>query len=1042
MIKKCLLLIIAVVTFTAQAVAAADKLDPFTAEFTVLENDASVWSDIRVVLDFSIHNGDPGSLVGSKFICLQDIDSVNITDGNGRRLPYTVKKYPRKRLIWEYGPAKDGKRRARISFVMRDAVKREKGSYDIKVDWIGGWTRPVRNVRYSVTVPARVGKKKVIAAIPKNYSMKTGQDSTTFSYSFPELKTKSLHIVLKADGIAPKKKAEKKKPGKGYVLKNIRYAPRNKTTDRLVFDLNKKTPHKIQFKPETETVTVNWKVPIQIGEKARKRKSIKSRYVKDISWKKASNKRMTCTIRLKNNGLRIKYGALPNPSRVYIDIAPDTRAKKKPGPAQEKATATKKTPPAEKSVSKKPAPQTVAAPEKKTAQVEDRLEEQSVFKGDIKVPIQQKLAYLKAQKLFKRKEFMKALDAYEQFITQYPDSVLKEAVLYDMAESNFGLAKDVDRKYYDTAIRSFKKALANFPRSDRAPMAAFLIAEAHRMREFYIEAKSQYDLVIKRFPKSPLAVEARFWKAECLFQMQRYKEALKLFEKFVDTYTASKSLKKAAFRIADCYVKMKDFDRAEYYYEKALKRWPDLVTLSSEVLNNIAMTYYYKGSFAKSRNVFFTSFNIYPEQDDRAQLLLFIGDSYQWEEDMQKSLNLYGYLMDMFRGSDESVIAAMRAADLGVNIAGLDSSYVAFKDFNPYREPERTYRWVIKSGKTGDILTEAFYKLGFTLAKKGSYAEAVTFFKRAMYQKEQGIYYKRSFENIQRILVKMINNAADKERYFKAVELYKQHEDPFLEKIDDCVFFNNVGNAYYKIGLTSFAEGIFEKLIQNTSNEELCRQKAIIRISRVELENGDSEKAKERLSILLYGDQKPSRTIKRKAEHVLGDVYYYEKNYKAAMELYASATRTKARTYRYALSLFRLGESFGKAGYYYNGVKALKEYIDLSESIDVNRDELAAYAEQAHLLMGEYLYAKQNYRAAIVRFEKVVKISKDEEQTGWAYSRWGDALMELKDYESARDLYEQVFERMPYSYLGVYAQSKVQEIDWQQKMQSDLQQFM
>ena len=141
---------------------AGEKLDPFSADFTVIPNSSSVWSDISVTIDFHIHNPGQGRLVGSKFICMEDIDSVTVTDGQGHKLPFTIKKYPRKRVMWEYASAKQGTRRAKISFVMRNAVKREGGKYLINIDWIGGWNRQVLNVTYSIILPDKISEKDIL----------------------------------------------------------------------------------------------------------------------------------------------------------------------------------------------------------------------------------------------------------------------------------------------------------------------------------------------------------------------------------------------------------------------------------------------------------------------------------------------------------------------------------------------------------------------------------------------------------------------------------------------------------------------------------------------------------------------------------------------------------------------------------------------------------------------------------------------------------------------------------------------------------------
>ncbi len=1029
---------------------AADKLEPFSAEFTVLESSAGIWSDIDVVLDFRIHNDTAGSLIGSKFICRNEIEGLSVSDGSGKRLPLTLKKYPRRRVIWEYGPARNGTRRARISFTMKNAVKRERESYVVDIDWVGGWTRPVYDVSYTIRLPQSIRKKDVLSAVPAQYSMRSTENGSVIAYRFPKLAAKSLKLVIAAPAKRVPKKNEAKaaprdqKQDARYRLRDIRYGKRGKNRERLVFDFNRRPPFRIEVLPEKKLVTVTWDTALTIDEKAAAKKKIETGFIESVSWSSKNAQKLSCTLSLKESGLRVKYGGLRNPPRLYVDFIREKKAE--PEKAQkpvaqavavqdDDASEGNGTSVPEDQEEKKNAREDASQTDDTPAEHEPRLQKKEA-------PIKQKLAYLKAKKFDTKKHYRKSLDLYESFIDQYPDSVLKEDVLYDIGEAYFNLAEESEEQPYDAAVDALKKAMIHFPHSDRAPQASFLIAESFRKRTFYIEAKGQYDLIIKRYPDAQIAVDARFWKAECLYNMQRFKQALKEYEQFVDAFPSSRFVKKASFRIADCYVKMKDYERAEYYYEKALKRWPDLVAIPVDTLNNIGMTYYYKGQFSKSREVFFVSFNLYPDQTDRAQLLLYIGDSYQWEEDLQRALNLYGYIMDMFPDTEENVIAAMRASDIGVNVAGLDAPLMNFHGFNPYQEPEKVYRWVIESGKTGDMRTEALYKLAYTHAKKGDYPQAVALFKEAMHSKEQGIYHKRSFENIQRILVKMINSAADNGDSLAVVEMYKQNEEPFLDGIEDCEFFYNVGTGFLTLGLYDFARDAYERFAYAQSQDEQCRQKTISRLAEIDIVKKDFEKARERLSILLYGDSKPSGTTRLQAEHLLADVNFFEHNYAKAVDLYTSAVRDPRSDVRHALSLFRLGEAFAKNGFVYNGLTTMKKFLVLAETLGQERSDMNMYAEQARMLIGDYLYETENYRAAVRHYQEIIESSAEEHKSGWAYIRMGDALLALGEHEDAVDVYGKAVAAWPYTYFGKYAQSKIDEISWNIAMQQDINQFL
>lgn len=1118
--KNCNLLILCILLLSTRAFA-NEKLDPFTAEFTVLPGTSG--ADIAVVLDFTIHNGKQEKLLGSKFICMEDLESVNVTDDEGKKLPFTIKKYPRKRIIWEYAAAKQGRRRTKIHFIMKDAVKQQGDTLEINIDWIGGWKRQVFNADYTIVLPGDITQKDIISVYPGQYRFDQAEGRTKIAYQFPELTTKALKVVLKHENfvtdvvqdrkdtskvetktatakneiretqhalnekpaqkeiqagktdnttkltrkadilqevheedqktVTQAQQAEKDEdrpeneskavitpaPGGPYVLKKIRYAPYDDLTDRIVFDFNRPIPYSVTYNEKKDEVAIVLKGPVSVASKAGKKNSITSKFIKGLYWEKDKNKKLSCMLQLNRKNMKVRYGTLKNPPRIYLDLF-----QKK----VQTAVQHDKIVPAKKST-------TPAVKQKSAALQKPVIQEQVLAAGTAptttttaiavsrqEAPIEEKIAYRKSKKFFKLGNYLKAVTAYREFLRRYPQSVLREKIFFEIAESYFKMAEEEEPKYYTYAIDAYKTAIANFPQSRFAPQAAFQIAESNRKRNLFIEAKSQYLLVAKKYPQSPSAVAAHFWIAECLYQMKNYTEALKQFLQYVEDYISGPYHKEATYRIGDCYFQVKDFDRAEFYYEKAIKRWPDLSMVPVESLNNLATTDYYQGNFERCREAFFLSYNLYPSQDSKERLLRFIGDSYQWEGEMQKALNIYGLLVRFAPDSYEAMIGAMRIADIGVNVEGLNAKDFIFHNMNPYHEPETLYRWVVDNDNRGDMLTEAFYKLGFIVAKKGAYPEAVALFKRAMYQKEKGIYYNKAYDNVQKILVKMINSASQKYDHFSVVELYKRHEKVFLGSIDECDFLYNVALGYLETGLLRDAESIFERVVAQQGNSA-CKQSAVVCLGRIDVSRGNLQKAEDRLKILLFGrNSRIEPGVAEKAYHVLGDIYYLDQRYQKAVEAYAIPLREKQHSYRFAKSLFRLGVSFGKIGYHYNGIQAFKRMMALQEKVQTRKAELHSFVEEARMLIGDYLFDKGNYGTARMMYQDIVQTTSDRNKKGWALVKWGETYLKTGNQQEAIRVFNDVLDKMPYSFLARFAQARIDEIKWQNRLQPELQHVM
>ncbi|MEI6125805.1 MAG: tetratricopeptide repeat protein, partial [Pseudomonadota bacterium] len=247
--------------------------------------------------------------------------------------------------------------------------------------------------------------------------------------------------------------------------------------------------------------------------------------------------------------------------------------------------------------------------------------------------------------------------------------------------------------------------------------------------------------------------------------------------------------------------------------------------------------------------------------------------------------------------------------------------------------------------------------------------------------------------------------------------------------------------GYLEIGLLADAEKIFTSIVKTTDNPE-CRQKSIISISRIDIDRGDTEKAQERLNILLYGG-KVLASVTDEANHILGDACFLDKKYKEAIDAYSVAMKDRdAISLRQARSLLRLGEAFGRTGYYYNGIQALKKLTAIAGRVQPQGKEIAALTQEAHLLIGDYQCKKGNYNAAIASYRELTLTGAEDEKKGWAFLKWGDALVQKGDYDNATKMFTQVAEKMPYTSLKNFAQSRITGIKWQKNMQSDLQEFM
>jgi len=1036
----------------------ADKLDPFKASFELVRTRTPRIFDIAVNLDFSIHNSIDGKLNGSKFLCNEDIDSLTVTDTFGKRLLYTVKAYPRKRLIWEYPPPVNGVRRVKISFMIRDAVKQKNNRYIVNIDWLGGWKRPVLNASYTLTLPPEFERKHIISTVPPDFKTHSLENGILIRHNLKDARTKGYKITLKApSGMSRQKstavKKPQKKPAPGQnsqkippretVLNRIRYAPHSKKSERIIFEFSSAMPYEMVHNKKAKQIELIWKKQLTAKKDLLKGKEINTGFIESYRWKKVRNTPLRSIIDLKKENLRVRYGTLKNPHRVYLDISSEAQPHKKASAEKNHKTKTAAEPNNKKPESTVTITPKIKPENKEFIDTSDLPKEKIPVSMSIpnKIPIEEKIHYKNATKTFNSGNYRQAVNAYQELLQKFPQTALKENILYRIADAEYQIAETTAGTGYDKALNAYSDAILKYPDAKNAPFAEFRICECMRKDKLWTEAVLQYTTFLKKHPSAESAPVAKYWIAELNYRLKKYKKALAGFKTYVKKYPGGTFIKQASFRIGDCHLKLNDFDRAEYFYEKAFRKWPDMSWLQPADLNNIAITYYYKGRFADSRKLFMQSFNQFPEQENRDMLLRYCADTYQWEGNMQKALDLYGLQLELFPESHEAKLSIMRIADIGVNVSGLDAGNCYYKGLNPYNDPESAYRWLLENDLSEKTWTEAYYKIGFMNAQKGNYKTALGYFKKSMNREPEGIYHKKSIENITKMLVNLINQAADQEDHVQVIDLYAKNEALFLKNYPDCIFRNKVAESYIAYGFLDSAETLLSETIRESDLAE-CRHQATISLAMIDLKRENYSKAADKMKILLYSGDYLDQHHEEKAHYLLGNASFFLQQYQDAVAAYSIPLKSPRVAPENFSSVLRLGRSFAALGYYYNGIHTLNRYIRLIDESEIDEPESRELKENAMMFIADYLYKSQNYKAAINVLERVQDISRNDDIRFLAGITIGDILTVWGKSEMAVETYREIAEKGPYNFYGSLAISKMEDIKWNAANEQIINEFL
>jgi tol-pal system protein YbgF len=113
-------------------------------------------------------------------------------------------------------------------------------------------------------------------------------------------------------------------------------------------------------------------------------------------------------------------------------------------------------------------------------------------------------------------------------------------------QTAFGLLKDGQ---YDRAIQAFKDFLVNYPSSNLADNAQYWLGEAYYVNRTYSEAQIAFQRVVDKYPQSRKIPDALLKIGFCRYEMKLFDSAKAVLEQVVSQYPDSPSAKLARERL-------------------------------------------------------------------------------------------------------------------------------------------------------------------------------------------------------------------------------------------------------------------------------------------------------------------------------------------------------------------------------------------------------------------------------------------------------------------------------------------------------------
>jgi tetratricopeptide (TPR) repeat protein len=203
--------------------------------------------------------------------------------------------------------------------------------------------------------------------------------------------------------------------------------------------------------------------------------------------------------------------------------------------------------------------------------------------------INAKALYWKGESYFRLKNYSKAIDSYQAYISE-PGAIGTS----ELSDANYNIGYSYYKmKEYDGSNLWFRKFVTFKPQADAKKINDALnrIGDGYFMMSEYANAADYYDQSYKM--KLINADYALYQKAMANGVLKKYSSKISDLESFVSAYATSPYIQKAKFELAQTYEKNEQGDLALAAYKKFMDEYPNSLLMNT-VLSKVGLIYFLK----------------------------------------------------------------------------------------------------------------------------------------------------------------------------------------------------------------------------------------------------------------------------------------------------------------------------------------------------------------------------------------------------------------------------------------------------------------
>ncbi|WP_370525103.1 tetratricopeptide repeat protein [Helicobacter winghamensis] len=328
--------------------------------------------------------------------------------------------------------------------------------------------------------------------------------------------------------------------------------------------------------------------------------------------------------------------------------------------------------------------------------------------------------FLNIQSFVGRGSYAEALNAIDEMLALYPNTIFKRDVLYLRLVALDGMQ---NLENYEEIIALSKAWLGAYPTDIHVPQVLFIVAKTYARMKFFEEAKYYYNRLFNEYKGDKYELLARLDYGEHLYERGDRKIVLELYESVLNESKDLEVASLASVLLGDYYRKAEEKKRAEKYlndilqanpnfflqdipkYYAMMQAWAEFgiyetpakvlegmfnsfedktVPLYLPILKDMAMWFDKARDLKKAHKYYQMLLNESENQSDLKEIkklddALLLDDN---ESNATKRLEYYDYVIESYRGKEEEKIALEKKAQTYYDLGDYLSVFNLREDLN------------------------------------------------------------------------------------------------------------------------------------------------------------------------------------------------------------------------------------------------------------------------------------------------------------------------------------------------------------------------